>query len=405
MKNYKRGAYKMNFYIINQYYYPFHAATGQLLQELAEYLAEKGISVTVITGKNGKKDLKFHEKINNVEIYRVNNTKDGINFKTKFFSYLTFYFKLFFEFRNIKNGSIVMFLSTPPLIGIIPVALKKIKNLKLIYNIQDLYPDILNALGKLSERNIIYIMLKKLSKKIMKSSDIIITIGERMKELLEDRYSIPTNKIKVIQNWGLKTIKLDDKKKDNDTFKVLYSGNLGRSHEYKTLLTTILDLKENHKIEFVISGGGYNYQVMYNEAKKLKLENVRFQSFVPKEELSNLISTADVCVVIGNEKLNGIIIPSKFYGYLSAGKPVIYINNGEDDLTNHIQKGNFGYIIKNGDSESLTNILKKLSINSSKIELLSKNAKRYHSEYLIRDIPLSRYFEIIKEMEACHEKT
>ena len=83
-----------NIVLINQYYYPFQTATAQLLEELAEYLAQNGKKISIITGTNGKKDLLSRESRNGVLIQRIKNSADGNAVSNKFFTYLTFHFSL-----------------------------------------------------------------------------------------------------------------------------------------------------------------------------------------------------------------------------------------------------------------------------------------------------------------------
>lgn len=95
-------------YIINQYYEPFFAATGQIIKELAEFLSDNNIEVEIITGNNGNKKLKKFEIINNVKINRINNKSDGISYKRKVLSYLSFYWNLlwYLLFKTEKNSVI-----------------------------------------------------------------------------------------------------------------------------------------------------------------------------------------------------------------------------------------------------------------------------------------------------------
>ncbi|TYC01381.1 MAG: glycosyltransferase family 4 protein [Kosmotoga sp.] len=387
----------MSLIIINQYYAPFHAATGQLIQELAEYLVSKGKRVTVITGKNGEYDLKDEEIINEVQVIRIKNRKDGIKRIKKFLSYATFYFRLKKRLKKIvEDGSIVLAMSTPPYIARIPLTLKKKRNVKLIYNVQDLYPEILLALGKMKENNIIYRFLHKIAEMIVKGADRVIPIDESMKEILENNYKPLKNRITVIENWALKELGPNGfQKKSSKKLTILYSGNMGRAHEYETLLKAIKG-SEKSEMDFIISGGGYNYNQLKREVEDFP--NVIFQDFVSKEKLPDLINKADICLVIGNKNLSGIVVPSKFYGYIACQKPVIYINSGEDIISKHINNGNLGYKINNGDSKKLIDMLRKLARNKDEIRKIQKNVAIY-SEKLNRNNSLERYYDLICKME------
>jgi len=384
----------MKLYIINQYYFPFHAATGQLLQELAEYLSNKGVEVAVVTGKNGDDSLADEEIINDVSVLRVRNRKDGTETSTKLLSYLTFYSHIKKRLRMIvEDGSTVLVLSTPPLIASVLTGLKKSNQIRIIYNVQDLYPDILVALGKMSEKNLLYRVLKKKAKKIIEQSDKIVTIDRKMQERLNREYGPLNGKSQIIENWALKELQPYKSPDRTPELTVLYSGNMGRAHEYDTLLQAMKDLQQE-KIKFVISGGGYNYNVL--KAKASSLNHVEFSHYVPREALSELINHSDLCMVIGSRELSGIIVPSKFYGYIACGKPVIYVSSGEDAISGHISKGKLGFCVENGNSTKLSSILRNLARDRRTVKELEKNVENYRLR-VSGEKSLKEYFELITD--------
>lgn len=395
-------------YIINQYYEPFFAATGQLLKELSEYLVKNGFEIEIITGKNGNNKLPKKEIINNVKINRIKNSKDGTKAIKKLFSYLTFYWNLlWFLFFKVEKKAKILSLSTPPLLTYIPVFVKTFKKYQIYYNIQDLYPDILVALSPEKDKSFFYKILKKISQKILDKSDELIVIGDVMKKLLMKNYDVSSEKISIIENWSLKEI---EEFKENYTsteneLTVVYSGNMGRAHEYYTLLDTFeLIYKNNIKnINFIISGGGFNYNKLKVKSKKYQF--VIFQNYVEKNELPKLLKRSDICLVIGKKELNGIIIPSKFYGIIAAYKPIIYINDGVDDISKHIEYGKLGFKVNNFDSEKLFSILLELSNNKKILNELSNNVEQYYNKNLRRIKSLEKYKEILEKGVMRNEKS
>lgn len=318
---------ELDIVLINQYYYPFQTATAQLLEELAEYLAQNGKRISIITGTNGKNDLLKREEKNGVIIQRIKNSADGNEVLRKLFSYLTFHFTLRKQIKSLKERSILMTFSTPPLCGFVPQKYKEKKDFYIISNNQDLYPDLLVALKRIKTTSLLFKFLQSAAKNIYDKSDRIVTVGDEMKGIISQRYRIDEGKITVIENWALDDLEKNPitpvKNENERALKILYTGNMGRSHEYKTLLDGIKGLRNTPGIDFIITGGGYNYEIFKKEAEKDNLGNIRYKGFVPKTELSELIDSADLCIVIGNEELIGHIVPSKFYGYLSRAKPIL----------------------------------------------------------------------------------
>ena len=386
--------------IINEYYAPFFAATGQLLQELAEYLAESGMKVRVVCGKNGRRDLPSRENLNGVEIVRLPNLRDGANFQVKLMSYASFLFFLgfFLAFKTRKNQR-VMVLSTPPLIAILPVFLKPFKNFFIVHNIQDVYPDLLRLLGRNEHNSLLFRISRAMNQYILKRVDRIVLIGQSLLDQLNNHYRIDMHKVRIVENWGLKELTALEEEIPAQPcpLRVLYTGNMGRAHRFETILETAERLQPEGGIEFVISGGGYNY-TRFKEAVAAKgLGNIRFQPYVPLEELPNLIRKADLCLLVGSRDSAGLILPSKFYGYAACGKPMIYITSGRDDLVAHIEKGRMGFVVPEGDAEKLAEILAGLVKDRKRLAGLSKKVRDYHQAHLSRKLRLESYLNLFKE--------
>jgi len=112
-----------------------------------------------------------------------------------------------------------------------------------------------------------------------------------------------------------------------------------------------------------------------------------------------LIDTADLCIVIGNEELIGHIVPSKFYGYLSRAKPILYINSGNDEINRHIGLGCFGFQISNGDAECMKKMVLDIYKNRKVLKEMSARAASYYATKLKRSISLEKYLSLIEESE------
>jgi len=395
---------------INQYYYPFQASTGQLLQEVAEYLVENGKKVVVVTGINGNRALPRREKLNGVTIFRIPNFRDGSSFGTKIFSYFSFLISLkkFLRKGNVEQ-SIIFAFSTPPLCGIAPLKHREKKKIRLVLDNQDLYPDLLIALQKVRKRSLIYRVLRKIAKNLFDESDRIITVGQKMKEKIREEYGVNPDKITVIENWALKELECQNpsefrEKSTNEKLKILYTGNMGRSHEYQTLLEGLRIYQNHRQIELIVTGGGYNHQKFRVAVEQEGLKNIYFDGFVGKDELCRLIDDADLCVVIGNKELCGHIVPSKFYGYLARGKPILYINSGTDEVSLHIEEGAFGYQIPNRRSDLFSDIINEICDKKEILAEMRKNAILYYRQRLRRTDSLRKYLEVVEEMEEIIEE-
>jgi glycosyltransferase involved in cell wall biosynthesis len=183
---------------------------------------------------------------------------------------------------------------------------------------------------------------------------------------------LPPEKIKVISNWADRALitplppeesALRKEWIPGDRFVVGYAGNLGRAHDIDTVLAAMTLLQERAKkspsdlaakIMFVFVGGGAGRARLEREALKRGLSNFRLRPYQPKERLGETLAVADVHLVSLNPKLEGLIVPSKFYGIAAAGRPTIFIGADQGEIGRILEENSCGFTVKPGDGEALT---------------------------------------------------
>src|SRR5882724_6839887 len=195
----------MKILILNQFFYPDISATSQLMTDLAEDLTDLGATVTALccrTTYNKGGDLPAEEDYKGIRIVRARSTSfNRESFVKRAISYLSFYFFSFFRIIRLKKQDVIVVLTTPPLIAAVACAIKSIKGCKVIYLVQDLYPDVAVKLGVLRERSLLTRLLNRVSQSSLTRSDAIIALGDCMREKIEQKGTV-SNKIHVIPNWA-----------------------------------------------------------------------------------------------------------------------------------------------------------------------------------------------------------
>jgi len=239
--------------IINQHFYPEVAATGQLLLDLCEDLVRAGYRVKVITGNpngdlNKKNKILKRENYKGIEILRLKNTAfNKYRMSGRILNYLTFHFLVFFQILFCKRPDLVLVLSTPPFISFHGLVLKKLKKVKTIYIVQDLFPDLVVELGKIRNKYFINV-LESFSKCIIRKMDRVVVVGEFMKRKIKRDIlqGMDSGHIITIHNWadgGKIKVMRGEKEKNflkeewglEGRFIVSYSGNIGDLHEFKNM--------------------------------------------------------------------------------------------------------------------------------------------------------------------------
>jgi glycosyltransferase involved in cell wall biosynthesis len=412
---------KENILVIQQHFYPEVAATGQLLLDLCEDLVKTGYKVKVITGNPTeipqeiqRRNILRKENYKGIEIFRLKNTTfNKYRMTGRVLNYLSFHFLIFFHVLFCERPDLVFVLSTPPFISFSGLMLKMFKRSKVIYNVQDLFPDLAVQLGKLKNKPFIG-FLKKLSKLIVREADKVVVVGEYMEkkireELLKGTYR--SNHIVTVHNWadGDKIKVLRQKDGENNYLKkkwglegkfiVLYSGNIGYLHEFDTIIATAESLvKEGtREIVFVFIGEGIKKEYIEEKVREKGLDNILFFPYQSREILTYSLGLADVSLVTLEKGFEGMVVPSKIYGILASVRPVIAVVGGESEIVNIIREGNCGKVVKIGDYQALVDSIMDYYKDREKCREDGLNGRRYFEENFDRKIATRKYIEVIKE--------
>jgi len=387
-----------NIYIINQSY---GDEREHLKEELGQSL-KNTYRVTIFAGRNGDKQLKKHEHSNGVEIYRISNSRMRRTTLGRLKSYLSFIIGAFWKMLRIKVNSIVIVTTQPLFVAYLVTLFKRMKRLKIVYNVQDLYPDVLVALGKKDPKSISMKLVRSIQIKTLANSDRIVVIGKSMKNRIINEYKVGTDRVSVIENWGIG--RLEDtatvKRNTSSRVRVLYTGNLGETHEIDTLLGAmriIMDTNTDDSFCFRFVGLGSNFARLKRICAEERLKLAEFSDPVSEEDLVNEYMNSDISLVISSKAIEGILVPSKFYTAVLFN-PVVFIGSITDAPAQHIINGSFGYVLDNGDSKGLVNILEKLQSDKGQLESMRMKARSYYYENLRSSIRIAQWKELIDEL-------
>jgi glycosyltransferase involved in cell wall biosynthesis len=193
----------------------------------------------------------------------------------------------------------------------------------------------------------------------------------------------------VIHNWADAALHPVDI--PHDRFVVGYSGNLGRAHDAQTMLGAIRMLQDDAQIEFVITGGGAQLDAIRAE----RLPNVRFAGYAPRETLSESLSSADAQLVTLRPELEGLIVPSKFYGVLAIARPVLFVGAPDGELARIIRTHDIGLVIEPGDSAALAARIRELASDRGRAREIGLRGRALYEEKFAPRIALAAWERIL----------
>jgi glycosyltransferase involved in cell wall biosynthesis len=379
---------------VNRFFYPDHSATSQLLTDLAFHLAKTGVAVSVVTSRQVYDDpvaiLPAKINIFQVHVTRVWTTRFGRqNLLGRTLDYLTFYLSAAMNLLVLlKPGDIVVAKTDPPLISVIAAMAAMLRGAILINWIQDLFPEVAGALevggmGKIEG------LLRTVRNWSFRSALKNVAIGDGMAKRIAGE-GVNPDTVTVIHNWsdGRAIQPIDREKNDlrrewglEEFFVVGYSGNLGRAHEFDTILGAAQKLNNTGDIVFLFIGGGAQRGWIEEAAKKRGLTNIIFKPYQPRERLGLSLSVPDVHLISLQPALEGLIVPSKFYGIAAAGRPTLFVGDIAGEIPTILRKTGSGYTISVGDSNGLASRIVEMSHGTIAVSMGAKARMAFEQHF------------------------
>jgi len=388
-------------------FYPDLSATSKVMTDLAVFLAEKGYRVSVLSQNRSYQDEKeiypIKEEYNGVKIYRIPVPRTSKNSLVGRVA-LNLAFILKARKKIPKMGADILLTVSNPAFGsfFFQKAVKKV-GIPSIYILHDLYPDILDRLKIMGERNPIYRIMRKNTAGTFREADKIIVLGEDVKEYIMSHYRVSASKIRFIPNWG-PSGKIEKKKqqedfpKEKEKLQVLYTGNIGATADLFTLVeAAIIIQKKDPSIHFRIVGGGRYFDALKKKVSKLGLVNLTIQTYLPEEKFLNALKEADIFFLSLKDGLEGISVPSKTYYYLSQGKPVICQVPENSEIAREVREWEFGMIAP-ADPEGLATILLEIRKNPEIRAEMARKAELAFLEKFSREKVLGKYESLLEEI-------
>lgn len=367
-------------------YPPDSGATGQILFDLAITLTQLNWNVTVVTSRT-KPEAAEKEICQGVEIVRIKTLPfTRSNHWLRALSYLSFYPLAFWRVLRLPRTDVIVTKTDPPLLLVLGVLLKWCKQNRLVHWAQDLYPEVAQMLGVVRTNSWFTWMLKALSTWGLKRQDAIICIGRCMRERLLVR-GVSASLISVIPNWT-NTNQVHPLSTEQNSFYddhelpvfplVMYSGNLGLAHPFGAILDAAKVLADSlPSAQIVFIGEGPQLAYVQSRVQQEQIANVRFLPFQPREKLAASLSAATLHLASMHDEMVGLVVPSKVYGILAAGRPCIFLGPIQSEAAQLIREHHCGTVLPAAvDGAVLAETLMEWLSDATRLQQAGANARR-----------------------------
>jgi glycosyltransferase involved in cell wall biosynthesis len=407
---------------VSQYFPPEMGAPAARAAELAHHWAQAGHDVSVLTGfpnhptgivpeewRARLRRLTYREKVDGVNVFRtwlwpLPNRKAHERMR----NYASFCISAALRGLTIPRPEVIIATSPQLLVGLSGWWLAFVRQVPFVFEVRDLWPESLTAVGVGSEGSILHQALGAIAGFLYQRSNRIVVVTPAFKEHLIRHWRVPEEKIAVVEN-GVETSLFAPQAHQADhslrkqlgaegKFLASYIGTLGNAHGLETLLDAAAQLqKPNPDVLFLLVGEGAEKERLKAQAQSRGLANVRFLDQQPREKIPALISASDACLVLLKKTdVFKTVIPTKMLEFMSCARPVIVGVDGQ--ARQIVEEAEAGIVIEPENTEALLQAIHQLAVNPELGAKLGQNGREHILQHFSRDRTAEKYVQILKNV-------
>lgn len=419
---------KKKLLIYAHYYVPDIASTGQILRELAEDMLDT-FDITVICVvpsylgiiEDKYKTQRFYkENINGIKAIRIRVPEfTKASKKSRVKNIVSYFLGALCATFQVGKMDYVLSISQPPILGgLLGVWGKWVKHAKYIYNIQDFNPEQVIAVGYTKNKLITDAMMW-LDKLSCRQSDLIITVGRDLVETVQNRFQgekVP--KTVMINNWideneiyplaenHPKVLEFRKQYGLDGKFVIMYSGNIGLYYDLENLIRVIerfepnAKTKDGREVVFAFVGAGSVLSTLKNYVKKHDMHNVVFIPYQDKSALIYSLNAGDVYWCVNAKGIKGVSCPSKVYGIMAAGKPILGVLESGSEVCCLIEDTQCGLCCEPRDYDQVEENIRWFIAHAGSEEMnqMGSRGREYLEKKLTRNVSGRKYAEEILKL-------
>jgi len=365
--------------LLCQHFYPEMVSTGMHMTELATGLARRGWHMAVYTappswGKSEDSQVVTRRmEYEGVEILRgrtIGSQRGGLLSRSLFaLSYLLS--ALWGVLGHLRRYHALVVTTNPPFIGLVGWLIQRLTGKPYLVIVYDVYPDIAAQLGVIRAGSLVARLWEWLTRLILRRADTVVVIGRDMAEIVAAKlHEQDREKIVLIPNWSDEQHVTPIPQEQNsfvtehdlrDRFVVQYAGRMGRTHNTECLIEAAR-LLADEPVLFQFIGDGAKKAILQQMVADYGLSNVQFLPYQPMTRLAEMLSAASLAVVCLESTFTGLSVPSKTYGVMAAGKPILAFLDPASEIGLTIAENRCGIVLSDPDggmvADSIRNLLR-----------------------------------------------
>ena len=310
----------------------------------------------------------------------------------------------FFIGLTVKHVDLILSPSPPLTVGWMNLGLAKLKGCKVIYNVQEIYPDILKLKDGVTLK-----FLKWLEHKVYNGSDAVTTIDKVFYDTIVPRFEDKT-KLHIIPNFvdtelyhkveseslsGLRSSSGEPLFPMTDSIKLLYAGNIGHAQSWEPLIE-LADRTRELNVEYIVIGEGAKRGYLVEEKERRKLTNLRILPYQPRELMPAILSYSDLNFIFMSPKIDRDGFPSKVYTIMACEKPLLVVSGKDTPIINFLENKGCAKLITNNSVEEMASWLR--SVTREELQAMGKKGLKTIEEHYSKEIVTGMYADLVDEL-------
>lgn len=412
----------MRILLLTMYFAPDPAANANIVTALAHELVELGHEVHVVTSfphyehneilpeYRGKLLEHTYEEPFDIRRVYVHTGYEKKSITGRLLQYASFGLLSTYAALRAPRYDIILTPSPPLTIGVSAYIASRLRRVPYIYNVQDIWPEVAIRLGLMTNPRVIR-FFERMERFVYRKAHAVSVISQGFFDNLHAK-GVSASKLAIIPNFvdvdfvvPLPKVNRFSQTHDlADKFVLLYAGNVGYSQSLDTVLDTAATLKEHREIVFLIVGNGTAKTELEQRAQELELSNVRFLPFQPKEDLPDMMATADVSLVPLKASISANSVPSKVLTIMASGRPVLASIDQVSDVTTLLDVAGCGLSVSPDDPTALREAILRLYADSEGRAQMGRNGRQHVEQHFTPKAIARQYDQLLRTCAQTDDK-
>lgn len=385
---------KKDILFLSQYFYPDRNSSATIPYDTAVALQKSGFTVGALVGYPGEyseaRGIPERETVSGIEIRRLRySQRSRVGRLGRLWNFFSFTANALAHLLVLRSFHSVIVYPDPPILPLVPLMANFLFGTKLIFVCYDVYPEIAEITGAVSNQGMISRVMKWINRSLYRRADAVVALTDEMRNyLLQNRPELTQDRIVTISNWAHETTAPVTEAAfhrfgfDSSQFVVAYFGNLGTCQDVEALMQAAEQLRDHSRVRFLIAGHGNKLPLVRERIARQGLDHVVVPGFLEGEAFLDAVAISS-CFVISLEKgLNGLCAPSKYYSYLQGGSAILAVVEPDNYIAAELSEETIGFSSEPGDGAALSENILTLERDRDLCRVMGKRAAElYQREY------------------------